>query len=74
MSNSRTERIDHCGIVERADRLTVTSIEGNAVDQKGRFGQNEGGVVARNTRAKTDPVIVGYGAVGKLTGGDANEY
>ena len=69
MSNSRTDRIDHCGIVESSDRLTVTSVEGNAVDPKDRFKPCEGGVVARNKRAKIDPVIVGYGAVGKLLGG-----
>jgi hypothetical protein len=58
------KRIDHCGIVESCDGSTVTSIEGNAVDPSGVFRPEQGGAVARRTRALTDPRLVGYAAIG----------
>ena len=63
LSNSRTKRIDHCGIIESCDGDYETSIEGNARDDAGRFQPQEGGVVARRTRELTDTLIVGYGAI-----------
>lgn len=65
-SNRRTRRVDHVGIVEYADGDRVVSIDGNTVDPSGTFAPREGGAVARRIRQRTDPVIVGYGAIGKL--------
>jgi len=63
LSNTRTKLVDHCGIVESCDGLFVTSIEGNARDDQGRFRPDEGGVVARRTRAMDDTLIVGYAEI-----------
>lgn len=57
--------VDHVCIVESCDGTTVTTIDGNTHDENGRFAWTEGGVVARRTRDLTDPLIIGYGAIGK---------
>lgn len=57
-------RIGHCGIVEGTDGARVRSVDGNTVDPGGRFPPEEGGAVARRTRALEDIRIVGYGAMG----------
>lgn len=63
LSPGRDGVIGHCGIVEAVDEQTVTSIDGNTVDPSGCFSPEQGGAVARRTRAPDDPVIVGYGAM-----------
>lgn len=55
--------IEHCGIVESCDGISVTSIDGNSVDASGVFSPEQGGAVARRTRKMTDPHIVGYAAI-----------
>lgn len=54
-------RIQHVGIVLDCDGETVTSIDGNTVDDTGHFEPTEGGAVAKRTRQLDSPVIVGYG-------------
>lgn len=56
-------RISHCGIVEKVEDGTVTSIEGNTVDPTGRFEPHRGGAVAVRRRELTDPAIVAYGRI-----------
>ena len=56
-------RISHCGIVEKVEDGTVTSIEGNTVDPTGRFEPHRGGAVAVRSRKLTDPAIVAYGRI-----------
>lgn len=65
-SNAGTKRVDHCGIVERCDGETVVSIDGNTEDPSGNFPPQDGGAVARRTRKRHDPKIVGYAAIGNL--------
>ena len=65
LSNTRTKRIDHCGIVEKCDGIYVTSIEGNAADVSGVFSADEGGVVAKNIRYLNDTLIVGYASISR---------
>ena len=60
------KRIDHIAIVESADEKTVTTIDGNTHDPKGRFTFEEGGAVERCVRDKTDKRIVGYASIGHL--------
>lgn len=57
-------RAEHCGIVEAATGETVTSIEGNTTDPTGHFPPEFGGAVARMTRRRDDPRILGYGEIG----------
>ena len=64
LAPGRDGRVGHCGVVERVDGGTVTSIDGNTVDPDGHFPPEEGGAVARRIRRRDDPVIVGYGAAG----------
>lgn len=54
-------RIQHVGIALDCDGETVTSIDGNTVDDTGHFAPHEGGAVAKRTRSLDSPVIVGYG-------------
>ena len=56
-------RISHCGIVEKVEDETVTSIEGNTGDPTGRFEPHRGGAVAVRIRELTDPAIVAYGRI-----------
>lgn len=56
-------QISHCGIVEKVEDDTVTSIEGNTVDPTGQFEPHRGGAVAVRTRELTDPAIVAYGRI-----------
>lgn len=65
-SNAADGIPDHVGIVEQADKDTVISIDGNTVDPSGVFPPQDGGAVARRTRQRTDPHIVGYAATGVL--------
>lgn len=62
------KRIQHVGIVIDCNGETVTSIDGNTVDDTGHFEPQEGGAVARRVRELDSPVIVGYGAVGARNG------
>lgn len=65
-SNLGDGTLEHVGIVESADEKTVTSIDGNTHDDKGRFAWTDGGVVARAVRERTSPIITGYAATGRL--------
>lgn len=65
-SNTRTRRVDHCGIVEEVRGKQIISIDGNTVDPSGVFAPQDGGAVARRIRDADDPIIVGYGAIGTL--------
>ena len=65
-SNMKSDRVDHCGIVRAVDGHTVISIDGNTTDPSGVFAPEEGGCVAYRTHDLSDPIIVGYAAIGKL--------
>ena len=65
MNHPERNRVDHCGMIEAAVGDRRYSIEGNAVDPSGTFSKEQGGAVARRARGKTDPMIAGYGAIGK---------
>lgn len=54
-------RIQHVGIVLECDGETVTTIDGNTVDNTGHFAERQGGAVAKRSRSLDSPVIVGYG-------------
>lgn len=63
------KHLDHCGIVAEVDSESVTSIDGNTVDDSGVFAEIEGGAVALRERALTDKRIIGYGTTGvKING------
>lgn len=53
--------IQHVGIVLECDGETVTTIDGNTVDDTGHFAPHQGGAVAKRSRSLDSPVIVGYG-------------
>jgi len=60
------KRVDHVAIVEWSDGDTVSSIDGNSHDDKGRFAWQDGGVVTRCIRDISDPIIIGYAATGQF--------
>jgi len=61
-------RINHVGVVGTVSEAdgTIQSIDGNTHDPSGTFAWEDGGAVARRTRDKDDPHIIGYGATGHL--------
>ena len=64
LSNTRTETVDHCGIVEKCYGSTVFSIEGNT--WKTSKEESDVGTVARHVRDLSDTLIVGYASIGEL--------
>lgn len=54
-------RIQHVGIVLECDGETVTTIDGNTVDDTGHFAAHQGGAVARRSRPLDSPIIMGFG-------------
>ncbi|WP_130870933.1 CHAP domain-containing protein [Intestinimonas massiliensis (ex Afouda et al. 2020)] len=63
LSPAQDGRIGHCGIVAAVKSGMVISIDGNTVDPDGHFPPEEGGAVARRSRALDDSRIVGYGVI-----------
>ena len=65
------KHIDHCGIVVEKGYQTITSIEGNAVDDTGHFDRADGGAVSLRKRHTCESCIMGYGAITRrFTDGD----
>lgn len=60
-------RIQHVGIVIDCDGSSVTTIDGNTVDDSGHFAAHQGGAVARRSRPLDSPIIVGFGKTGQNT-------
>ena len=57
--------IRHVGIVLSVKDGDVISIEGNTVDPSGHFAPDEGGAVALRRRRLDEPILFGYGAIGR---------
>lgn len=64
-ANVNTNRIGHCGIVEKVVGDTIVTIEGNTVDPTGHFDPSYGGAVAIRERSLSDPRISNYAELKK---------